>query len=474
MEWNLRRTHFLGLTMVVTLVLAASAVRVTGQAAASGKPAPVTFTKHIAPILQQKCQSCHRPTAGAPMSLITYEEARPWARSMKHRTGLGSKPDAMPPWYIDKSIGIQSFKEDMSLTAEEVAQIAAWADNAAPQGNPADMPPPRRFAAAKEWQLGQPDLVVPSPSFEMPALAPDRFTPIGMSPSGLTEDRYVASVEVREITDAMEETPGGATRQTVGGQVIFHHLAWMPMAKNMAPDVAGNWPVHEVGRNPDIFDPQAGKLLPAGVTLNFISAHVHSNGKRTKAHVEVGFRFHPKGYKPTKKFVEVLATSRDFDIRPMEADNRMEAFAVLQDNMRLVSFEPHMHAYGARMCLDAMWSNTTETLVCSGYNHSWVRSYAYTEGAQPLLPKGTILRMRAVFDNSPSNRNVPDPRNWSGSGHRSIDNMAVAITQAIPLSEEEFQQAVAKRRDELTEGRTQIGCPTCGVGKKTPVVVAGR
>jgi hypothetical protein len=126
------------------------------------------------------------------------------------------------------------------------------------------------------------------------------------------------------------------------------------------------------------------------------------------------------------------------------------------------------------MCLDAMWSNTTETLVCSGYNHSWVRSYAYTEDAQPLLPKGTILRMRAVFDNSPSNRNVPDPRNWSGSGHRSIDNMAVAITQAVPLSDEEFEQAVAKRRDQLTEGRTQIGCPTCGVGRKKPAVVAGR
>ncbi len=402
-----------GMRWIVTLAIVLTCVRIMGQSG-TDRPAQVTFSRDIAPILQAKCQTCHRPGGGAPMSLVTYEETRPWARSMKFRTALGTKQDVMPPWFIDKTIGIQSFKEDMSLSAVEIAKIAAWADNNAPLGSPADMPPPRKFAAANEWQLGQPDLIVPSPSFDMPAMTPDRFTPIGMTPTGLTEDRYVASVEVREVTDLIEATPGAPERQTVGGQVIFHHLAWMPIdpkAKTIDPEVAGNWPVHEVGRNPDIFDPDAGKLLPAGSVLNFTSAHVHSNGKHTKAHVEVGFRFHPKGYKPTKKFVEILATSREFDIRPMEPNNTMEAFAVLEENTRIVSFEPHMHAYGARMCLEAIWSNTTETLICSGYNHSWVRTYTYREGTQPLLPKGTILRMKAFFDNSPAKRNDPHPRN---------------------------------------------------------------
>src|SRR6185503_2929000 len=105
-------------------------------------PAQVTFTKDVAPILQRSCQSCHRPGSVAPMSLITYEEVRPWAKAIKHRTGLGGKPDVMPPWYIDKTIGIQQYKNDMSLSEDEIATIARWVDGGAPQGNPADMPPP--------------------------------------------------------------------------------------------------------------------------------------------------------------------------------------------------------------------------------------------------------------------------------------------------------------------------------------------
>src|SRR4029077_21015692 len=109
---------------IVAGAIVLSAVRLMGQAI--DRPPQVTFSKDIAPILQAKCQSCHRPGGGAPMSLISYEETRPWARSMKLRTALGTKQDVMPPWFIDKTIGIQSFKEDMSLSAAEISMIAAW------------------------------------------------------------------------------------------------------------------------------------------------------------------------------------------------------------------------------------------------------------------------------------------------------------------------------------------------------------
>src|SRR4026209_432889 len=103
---------------------------------------PVTFSKDIAPILQRSCQQCHRPGSVAPMSRLTYEDARPYARSMKARTALREKRGAMPPWYIEKNVGIQDFKDDFSLSEEEIAKIATWADAGAPQGNPADLPPP--------------------------------------------------------------------------------------------------------------------------------------------------------------------------------------------------------------------------------------------------------------------------------------------------------------------------------------------
>ncbi len=120
----------------------------------------VTFTKHIAPILQRSCENCHRPDGVAPMSLRTYEEVRPWARAIKQRTGIGPQAGVMPPWYVEKNIGIQHFKNDPSLSADEIAMIAKWADSGAPRGNPADMPPPRVWSDATKWTIGEPDLVV--------------------------------------------------------------------------------------------------------------------------------------------------------------------------------------------------------------------------------------------------------------------------------------------------------------------------
>ena len=120
-----------------------------GQQPAEGRPSTaqrVTFTRDIAPILQRSCQNCHRPNSLAPMSLLTYEEARPYAAAIKRRTSIRSKQGTMPPWYIEKDIGIQHYKNDISLSDEEVAKIAAWADNGAPRGNPADMPAPLKFA----------------------------------------------------------------------------------------------------------------------------------------------------------------------------------------------------------------------------------------------------------------------------------------------------------------------------------------
>jgi hypothetical protein len=405
------------------------------------------------------------------MSLLTYEDTRPWAKAMKFRTGLGTKPNVMPPWYIEKNVGIQQYKGDISLSDEEIKKIATWADSGAPRGNPADMPPPIKFAGAAEWQIGEPDLILSSPTVDVQAQSPDWWGPIGETPTGLTEDRYVAAIEMKEVNDLDRKSE----RQTIGGRYTIHHLIWSAVGGGEAE--AQGWPIHEVGRNADIFDPEAGRLLRAGSKLIFPSAHLHSTGALTKAHLELGFKFHPKGYQPTKKVkgVDVTATL-DLDIKGMQADQRIEAYSTLTENTKMTVFEPHMHAAGVRMCLDAIWGTTVQTLSCAGYNHGWVRTYTYADDAAPLLPKGTILRVTGYFDNTPANKNVSDPRNWSGLGHRSIDNMLINIAQTMPLSDEEFQQEMAQRREKLHlgEGQTVLGCPLCGYSKKQVTTTGGQ
>ena len=459
------------LVLRALLAVMVAAVTFVAPAAAEAPEADVTYTKDIAPILQRSCQQCHRPESVAPMSLLTYEQARPWARAMKYRTDRVGKPDVMPPWYIEKDIGIQEYKGDFSLSREEIDKIATWADNGAPRGNPADLPPAIEYTDTSSWQIGAPDLVLTSPEVEIAATAPDWWGPMGEVETGLTEDRYVSAIEMREVNTS----EGVPERDTIGGLYVIHHALMTPVGPDGVPVAsAGFWPVHEVGRNPDIFHPDSGKLLKAGSKVLFPSSHIHANGRHTRAHLEIGFKFHPKGYEPERTVQIIGPATLDLDIKPMEADQKFQAFSTLMEHTKMTVFEPHMHAAGVRMCLDAIFENTIETLSCSGYNHSWVRVYTYEDHVAPLLPKGTILRITGYFDNTPTNPNVSDPRNWSGLGHRSIDNMMINIGQAVFMDDEEFAQEVALRREQLdlAPGETVTGCPLCGYSEMPALSVA--
>ena len=424
----------------------------------------VTFSRDVAPILQRSCQKCHRPEALAPMALITYDEVRPWARAIRNRTGLRDKPGAMPPWFIEKDVGIQSFKDDPSLSDEEIRLIARWVDAGAPEGDPADLPPPIELLGANEWEIGEPDLIVSSPAVEVPGESPDWWGSIGGAATGLAEDRYVAALEYKEVTESQE----GPRRDTVGGLFVVHHAVMDVVAPDAEADDGprlGGWPVHEVGRNADFFDAEAGRLMQAGSTLAFDNVHLHSNGAHTRARLDVGFKFHPRGYAPTLKARSMaFGNGVDLDIEPMDPDQRMEAYFTLPENAKISIFEPHMHAPGVRMCLDAIVGVTVQTLNCAGYDHSWVRVYTYAEDAAPLLPKGTILRLTGYFNNSPSNPNVSDPRNWSGGGNRSVDQMFINLMRGVYLTGEQFREAMAERRAALglAPGETVVGCPLCG------------
>jgi hypothetical protein len=429
----------------------------------------VTFSKDIAPILQRSCQQCHRPDGGAPMSLITYEDARPYARTMKAKTGLGPRAGVMPPWFVEKNIGIQKFKFDPSLSDEEIARIAKWADSGAPRGNPGDMPPPIDFSSNDDrWVLGEPDLIVKSPEISVPAVGPDKWGSIGTAPTGLTEDRYVSSVEVREINDI----PRGSTK-TVGGRYVFHHMTYSSSAagaRGASADEQGggggggtSWPIHEVGRNADVFPPEAGRLLAANSVLNLSASHVHSNGHDTKAHLEFGFKFFPRGYKPLYRPGGLrLGNGNDLDVQPNQADQQLHAYGTLEQHTKIIAFEPHLHAPGVRMCLEAIWGMNIQQLSCVGYDHNWVKQYIYADDAAPLLPKGTILHLIGFLDTTPANKNPADPRNWAGGGRRSVSNMFIDLGYSVTLTEEQFQAEMAKRRANMkSRNDYDIGCPLC-------------
>ena len=431
----------------------------------AAEPGEVTFHKDIEPILQANCQTCHRPGGAGPMPLLTYEQVAPFAGLMEYKTGLRDRAGAMPPWYIEKDIGIQDYKDDMSLSDEEIATISTWARSGTPQGDPADAPTPLVFDDSVKWTLGEPDLVVVMPEVSMKAGVPDFWGSLPPVPTGLTEDRYVKSVEMVEVNDIdMSKVLG-----VVGGRYIVHHMEVRTAQQTEGRDLQSNvfdapWPTHEVGRNGDIFNSRAGPILRANSVVYSSSIHLHSTGFDTTAHIEIGFRFHEKGYEP--EYQEVpngIGNGVDISIRPNQDGQTLHAYQALQNPIKLVAFEPHLHAPGERMCIEAIWGANVETLSCAGYDHNWVRSYVFEDHAAPLLPAGTILHIYGEMNVTPTNLNLTETRNWTGSGNRSVSNMFIDLGRRVNLTEEQFLREMAERRQALNLGPNDhvIGCPLC-------------
>ena len=462
----------------VLLGLAAVLAMVAPAAAQTAVDRPVTYSKDIAPILQRSCQRCHRPDSVAPMSLLTYEQVRPYARAIKQRTALARDPwgrGSMPPWFYEKNIGIQKLKDDVSLSDEELALIAKWVDNGAPEGDPKDLPPPLVFADAATWTLGKPDLIVSSPDIIVPEIASDWAANYGAKPTGLTEDRYIQSVEYKEVSQFTSgQKPAGTG--TIGNLYAIHHTAIgirepgedsQPPngeAPNVGPSLGG---AHEVGRNGNVFPSEAGVLLKKGSSIEFRTMHIHAiglPGGERKARLDVGLRFHPKGYQPKYSWQTYGFGLSEYEILGGDSNQRFDAYFVAPGPMKLLNFEPHMHATGVRMCLEAIYGRITETLGCSGYDHNWVRNYQFQDDHMPLVPKGTIIHGISWYDNTAKNQNVLDPRNIGIMGNSSVQNMNMIFNQAVFLTDEEYRAEVAQRREFLARtGEEPIGCPACFV-----------
>ena len=428
----------------VSLALVVIAAAVPMQAGQSAPvPASVTFTKDVAPILQRNCQACHRPGSIAPMPLLNYEQARPWARSIKEQVILRQ----MPPWFIDKNVGVQHFSNDRSLTESEIDIIAKWVDAGAPQGNPADMPPPRQFPAAETWQIGEPDVVVSLPKdYVVKSKAPDQWPDILVDP-GLKEDRYIQGVQIIPTK----------------GYTVIHHIRTSIVEPNDAsrgsgrlddagrPLEVGEQGVflneYAIGKQGDVFPDGSGRLIKAGTKINF-QLHVHSTGKEdTGANVALGLKFYPRGYVPKHVISSTTVSAPQVDLRPHTDNIRSDGYMTLPQAARLLSFQPHMHNRGKAECLEAIYPNgRVETLSCAKFRFNWHLNYVYADDAAPLLPKGTVLHAIMWHDNTAKNPFNPDPDAQITYGQRTVDEMSSAWLSWYYMSDEDYKQEVEARR----------------------------
>jgi mono/diheme cytochrome c family protein len=421
-----------------------TAASVAAQTAARSPEPQVSFTKDVAPILQRSCQVCHRPNNIAPMSLLTYEDARPWARSIRAKVSERE----MPPWYIDRNVGIKKFDPDPSLTDEEIATIVKWVDSGAPRGNLADMPPPRKFDDSDRWHIGTPDIVasLPTDMIVKPA-APDQWMDIDMTHVDIPEDRYIKAVEVKP---------------SKGAVVVHHAVASTYLEED--PELSKVLLVeYAVGKYGDIYPDGSARTLRANAKLT-MNLHLHANGEQTPANVVVGIKLYPKGYKP--KFVETVThvgDNEDLDIAAGDSNARSEGYTVLTKPVRLTSFQPHLHNRGKAQCVEAILPTgglrpglaKTVTLSCvNRYRFNWHVVYHYAEDVQPLLPAGTLLHVVSWHDNTSANKFNPDPSNWAGFGQRSIDDMAFAWMTWYDLTDEQYKEMVAER-EAKSRGATQ-------------------
>ena len=416
----------------------------------------VTFARDVAPILQENCQSCHRPGGMGPMPLVTYEDARPFAPLIRDRV----ENRRMPPWYIEPGIGVQDFKNDISLSDDQIRTIVSWVDGGAVLGDVADLPAPLDFDDSLAWKLQDhfgrpPDLVVASPPYTVPAEGLDHWYEPTSYVEGLDEPRWAMATEIR---------PGD-----VDSRYVFHH-ANSALASSAA------------GKDYDLFPDDSGKLIHPGQRIRW-AMHFFPAGRTVEdAHIELGIWLYPPGERPE---FEVSHVSWLTDPKPNRTvlqqdspcweqpapvpldspectvDTRLtdlvlppnglatqQGVHVMPENVRLNSIRGHMHMRGRFQTMEAIYPDgRREVINRINWDHKWHTAHQYADHAAPLLPKGTVLIVTAQYDNTVNNPNNPDPDQWVFFGRRSADEMGHFHMEVTWLGDRDFERLVAEREE---------------------------
>jgi mono/diheme cytochrome c family protein len=390
--------------------------------------APPTFYRDVLPILQQHCQSCHRPGEVAPFSLVTYEQARAKAPKIADVT----REKQMPPWFADPRFG--HFSNDPSLDPSEIVTLAAWNEAGAPAGDSRDAPPPRQWAQG--WNIPQPDIAMQMPKpVALPAQGDIDYT-YEIVPTGFTQGKWVQMSEIRP-----------SSRDNVHHAVVYirppdskwlrHAPTGVPFTASDLTDEQGrhdaHWTdadillVYAPGSSPDNWPAGMAKFVPAGSDLVF-QMHYVAHGHPASDQTRIGIVF---AKEPPKQRVLTLQLTNDrFVIPPGVDDYRVEVFGTLPNDATLVSFFPHMHLRGKTFEYNIVHGSgreagKTETLLRVNYDFFWQLSYRL---AEPLpLKAGTRLQAVAWFDNSRNNPHNPDPDAAVRWGDQTYDEMMVGF-----------------------------------------------
>lgn len=449
---------------VMVALTAAQAHAQTGA-----RPSSPTWAKDIAPIVQERCEICHRQEGMAPMPLARYADVRPWVRSIKRRVETRD----MPPWYVDKTVGIQKFANDRSLSDREIDLISRWVDAGAPQGDPSDLPKPKVWPADDVWQFAgyfrrPPDLIVKSPDYVMPAVTQDRWWEVRGTPS-VPDDRWVAGTETRPVRRSRKVVHHATThlfqketaeirafqRSVRVGQadpaVLYPSSKIDDPATLLDPPLEGSviseW---AVGKNGELYvEHDAGQFLRAGSQIGW-DIHMSASGEETPVVIETAFWFYPKGQLPKYRALMNAvgyAQAKELDIPPGQV-SRLEAYTTLPMPAIILNFQPHMHLRGKAFSMEAIYPDGRTEVLNSvpQYRFNWHINYVYTKDAAPVLPKGTILKTTAWHDNTAANKSNPDPTQWVTFGQRSVDEMAHANEVVVYITQDDYERITTERK----------------------------
>lgn len=364
-----------------------------------------TFNKDVAPIFHAKCAECHRPGEIAPMSLLTYEEARPWAKSIAKNVAAGE----MPPWKVNPNHG--TFSNDISLSQDEIDTIVDWVNAGAVRGKPSDMPKLPDYTEG--WRLGEPDYIIDLDAIDVPAEGPDFFPNIDVNVD-LPEDKWIRAVEVR---------PGNR-------QVLHHVVAFLgdgASTPTAIPDFLAVW---AVGTSPAVYPEGTGRKVKKNASLR-MNMHYHTYGEAATDQTRIGLYFSDE--EPAKAINGQFAGTVNFRIPANEADYQVDARYVVDEDVQLISFFPHMHTRGKSMKYTATYPDGTSEILLDvpEYDFNWQWFY-YPE--EPVtLPEGTVVDIEAHYDNSPANPNNPDPTRDVVFGEDTHSEMMFGAFEYIPV-----------------------------------------
>jgi hypothetical protein len=380
----------------------------------------VTFSKDVAPILQKRCQQCHRPGEVAPMPLLTYQQARPWAKAIK--TAVINKK--MPPWFADPHYG--KFDNDPSLSQKEINTLVAWADSGAGEGNPKDLPKPIAFQDG--WNIGQPDLILELPkALDVPATGTLDILYVAI-PANLKEDRWIQMAEIRpgnralvHHVNAFVRGPGSSLmRQTPYGVPFIPPPAAQVTAAQKAQPASEVLVDYVPGRILKSWRPGQAKFMPAGSDL-ILQIHYQTNGKAGSDRTKVGLVFAKTP--PQERVFSAVSKSWDFEIPAGAPNHEVRSSVEFATDVKLVSLQPHMHYRGRDYEYKAIYPTGESEVLLKVPNWDFNWQLTYSLATPKLMPRGTRIECTAHFDNSANNPHNPDPKKTVTYGEQSWDEM---------------------------------------------------